>query len=124
MRGYDPVMGKRRFRPIEKEYNGTKIEKAHADVILRDKLLEGRVSEKDIKWFDMGKNSGRLFLSELKEGNQLLDVKHTGTEKQTLYVPTSSNDPELKKAVARLIPQLEALQPRILPQEEEGAESS
>jgi hypothetical protein len=114
LRGFDPVMQKPRIRPIQKEYQGQKLDKTHFDVFTATDILEGKVTENKIKWFDTGKRSGRLLYQEVKDGNQLVDIKHTGDGKETLYIPTACNNPQLLKAIQKLQSQLQALQPRHL----------
>jgi hypothetical protein len=114
LRGFDTVMQKPRIRPIEKEYQGKKMEKAHFDVFTATDIMDGKVTENKIKWFDTGKRSGRLIYSEVKEHHQLLDIKHVGEGKETMYVPSVNSNPQLLKAVAKLKTQLQELQPRRL----------
>jgi hypothetical protein len=114
LRGFDPVMQKPRIRPIQKEYKGQMLDKTHFDVFTATDIMEGKITENKIKWFDTGKRSGRLLYQEVKDGNQLVDIKHTGDGKETLYIPTACNNPQLLKAIAKLKTQLQALQPRHL----------
>ena len=93
LRGKDPN-GNNRMRRIKKTYNNQEVEKVHFDVLTEDNIADAQshiaaVNENKVRWFDVGKRSARLIYSELKEGNQLLEVKRTGMGKDTLYIPTA-----------------------------------
>jgi hypothetical protein len=94
LRGKDPN-GNNRMRPIKKTYNNQEVEKVHFDVLTEDNIADAQshiaaaVNESKVRWFDVGKRSARLIYSEIKEGNQLLEVKRTGMGKDTLYIPTA-----------------------------------
>ena len=92
LRGKDPN-GNNRMRRIKKTYNNQEVEKVHFDVLTEDNIADAQshiaaVNENKVRWFDVGKRSARLIYSEIKEGNQLLEVKRTGMGKDTLYIPT------------------------------------
>jgi hypothetical protein len=93
LRGKDPN-GNNRMRAIKKTYNNQEVEKVHFDVLTEDNIVDAKshiaaaVNENKVRWFDVGKRSARLIYSEVKEGNQLLEVKRTGMGKDTLYIPT------------------------------------
>jgi predicted transcriptional regulator len=93
LRGKDPN-GNNRMRSVKKTYNNQEVEKVHFDVLIEDNIADAQsyiaaVNESKVRWFDVGKRSARLIYSELKEGNQLLEVKRTGMGKDTLYIPTA-----------------------------------
>jgi hypothetical protein len=93
LRGKDPI-GNNRMRRVKKRYNNQEVEKVHFDVLTDDNIADVQshiaavINENKVRWFDVGKRSARLIYSELKEGNQLLEVKRTGMGKDTLYIPT------------------------------------
>jgi hypothetical protein len=91
LRGKDPN-GNNRMRAVKKTYNNQEIEKVHFDVLTENNISDAQsyiaVNENKVRWLDVGKRSARLIYSEIKEGNQLLEVKRTGMGKDTLYIPT------------------------------------
>lgn len=50
-------------------------------------MIDSHKPGKDKK-LDIGKRSVRLVVEELKAGNKLLEIKRSGSSKETLYIPT------------------------------------
>jgi hypothetical protein len=104
LRGKDPN-GNNRMRVVKKTYNNQEVEKVHFDVLTEDNISDAQshiaaVNENKVRWFDVGKRSARLIYSELKDGNQLLEVKRTGMGKDTLYIPTPIQQKNIAAATA------------------------
>jgi hypothetical protein len=122
LRGYDVDMRKPRIRPIEKTYKktGQTNERIHLDLIAKQDLIDGKISERTIRWLDIGKLSYPDFQDMISvEKVQLLDIKRTGDGTGTRYKPSACRDEDALAAVKKYNDKLQKLQPRKLPSEDE-----